>query len=486
MTAPDTATQKRPHNFTPASAFVLVMAIISVLSVPGLGRDNAPPNAMAAVWLLPHLSIVVAMAAGFRVTGDTIALVLGIPLAPLCALLGVLAGLGGTGMQGPDDTFLLFGFVQALMAIAALFDLIHNRKLPFQPIAFRNRLVGLALPVVVFMIGSAMTTAAVKRGHEKVRSLDVDRILQAKFERDRWMNKSDLDDLVKLAKCVEQFRGDSVAGPAPKNLHQLHDHKNPKTGYTLGCGPFYWPPDKDTAAKRGKTTSPDTAPHPNESDEHHTVYYEPPKRGPLDRFHRAPITLGIEAVWNSADFPNAQGQPGARSYLLDSDGKIHVTEEHRRATAADPVLPECPKGTDEWSHPDTCVTHYDSRQRWGVSPGLPSASFQISDWVVLPDSAYVDFGISQTSALDSVRTVSVDWGDGSRPSVILVPPKQSITHHVAEDGERSLRLFGLYVYHHYRRDTTFEIKASLLTTSGDKFEKQGKVRVCKPEDCARN
>jgi hypothetical protein len=486
MTAPDTETEKRPHNFTPTSGFVLVMAIISVLSIPGLGRDNPPPNAMAAVWLLPHLSIVVAMAAGFRVTGDIIALVLGIPLAPLCALFGVLAGLGGTGMQGPDGTFLAFGLVQGLMAIAALLDLIHSRKLPFQPIASRNRLVGLALPAVVFLIGSAMITAAVKRGNVKARSVDVDQMLQAKFERERWMSKSSLDDLVSLAKCVEQFRGDSVAGPAPKNLHQLHDYKDPKTGNSLGCGPFYAPSAKDTTPRRGETTPPDTSAHPREYDPHHIVYYEPPKNGPLDRFHRARFTLGIEALWDSAAFPNAQGQPGSRSYLLDPDGKIHVTQEHRRATTADSVLRECPKGTDQWSHPDTCVIHYETRQRWGARPALPSPSFSIADFVILPESAYVDFSITQTSALDSVRMVSVDWGDGSRPTVIRVAAKQSIAHHVTGNEEHSIWERGFYVYHQYRRDETFEVKASLLTSSGDKFEKQGKVQVCKPQDCSRN
>src|SRR5690242_585144 len=156
-----------------------------------------------------------------------------------------------------------------------------------------------------------------------------------------WLAVHPLDQLLKLARCIERSRGDSVGRAYPRSLADVEK---------LAC-----------AATSGY-------------DEHHLVYYTPP-RGKADKWRARGFTLEVEATWDSTDEPVKRDIPATRSYLIDREGRIHVTSERRRATPSDSTLPMCEIGG--YTSGMECQP-YLPRQRWGVRPQLPGAFISAS------------------------------------------------------------------------------------------------------------
>jgi hypothetical protein len=354
---------RRFQNLTLAGTIVAVFAILTVLSLPYL-RDykasygsGAPTSVTFAV---PQLLIIAAISAGFRRLGDVLALLVGIPLFLGFGLYAVLTFLG-SDPQDVQIEWQLF-FFQLMMALAAGADLAVNRKFA-APVMPLNRILGLTVPAGVAVIMSLLTHTRVATPAENPRVHEESQQNDARIKASAWLNNSMIDDVVRLARCVEQFRGDSITGRAPKSLQELYQWSLKKNNETSDCGLRMF--EAGYRARYGLTGKQplDTLPHPDWGDKHHVVYYRPPKHLRGDQFHRAPFTLGIEAVWDSTEFPNALGRPGARNYLLDANGEIHVTAERRRANITDPIVPICDPHERERSDGRECHESIESGQR---------------------------------------------------------------------------------------------------------------------------
>ncbi len=333
---------RRFQNLTLFGTIVAVFAILTVLSLPYLRDYKASYGSgapTAVTFALPQLLIIAAISAGFRRLGDILALLVGIPLFLGFGLYAVLSFLG----SDPRDVQIewqLF-FFQSMMALAAGADLALNRKVvaPLKPLI---RLLGLAVPAGVAVIMSLLMHTRVAPPAENLRAQEESRQNDARIKAAAWLNDSVLDDVVRLARCVEQFRGDSIARRAPKSLEELYQWSVKKNNETSDCGlRMFEAGYRARYGLTGKEGPLDTLPHPDWDDKHHVVYYRPPKHLRGDPLQRAAFTLGIEAVWDSTEFPDALGRPGTRNYLLDANGEIHVTAERRRANITDPVVPIC-------------------------------------------------------------------------------------------------------------------------------------------------
>lgn len=486
-TAPET--HKRFQNFTGISTIVCFLAIVSVFLLPSFGnRDThqAYGQGMPLAVLLPHLLIIAAMCAGFRRMGDIVAFVVGLPLSFIAAGYGFLSGLGGTGMQGPDGSAFVIAIIQFLMAVAAAADLSYSRKLQHYPIHAGHRVTGLIVPAIGLVLTSLMIGRAASGAQDEVRSLEVDRELQAKFDRERWMNNPNLDDLVSLARCIESFRGDTIAGAAPKSLWALHQWSTAAQGAHSTCAvDLFKTRPASTLRDTGSRLRPlDTVPHPHWRNKHQNFYYVPPKNLRGDPYRSASITLGIEAVWDSAEFPNAAGQRGARSYLLDPNGAIHVTSEQRRATIADPLVPTCQQGDAEKRDHNECRQVFSPRERWGLVQAVPR--FAIRAWGGNQvDSAFVELSFEQVNGLDSVRSVSIDWGDGTKPTLLDFRPSAAIGDEIIVRGSGRVHHFHPDVVHHwYRESRKTRVRAELVTRAGQNYHVEADAMFSNPAPAA--
>jgi hypothetical protein len=177
-----------------------------------------------------------------------------------------------------------------------------------------------------------------------------DRVAAARsvhVDRPSWMARSNLGDLVALAKCIEEFRGDSLGGPYPVSLEQLQKWAMaPPPDKRTGCSGLLQPAD---SALMGFTN-------------HSRVRYTPPV-GRADPLRARGFTLENEATWQKTDEPVTLDAAGTRSYLIDKAGAIHVTAKRRRATKADRTLPPCPAGV-AYGQPE--CSPYTPAERWGV------------------------------------------------------------------------------------------------------------------------
>jgi hypothetical protein len=439
MSAPTIGATEGPrrfHDFTIASGIVFTFAIATVLSLPFSKMSHQPHEPMPLVFALPHLSIVALMAAGFRRRGDIVAWILAMPCLFIFAILAFLSGLGGE--SNGDVALVKITLFQLIIVLAAGADLARNKKLTPQPVALRNRWIGLVVPAVVLLATSALTNNDVRERENQIQQTEDSTGAEATSRAAAWLSDPMIDNVVRIARCVEQFRGDSIAGPAPKSLQEVY------------CA--------------------------DSSDLHHLVYYEPPKNLRGDPFHRAPFTLGIEAVWDSAAFPDASGRPGTRSYFLDAGGEIHVTAEHRRATVADPVVPACSRHDGEIPYHVECRPPFESRERWGVVHDLPRFSIHV-DHFDSPDSVLASFSFHQVSAFDSVR-VSIDWGEGHAPTVMNIKPTQSITRiEVISDTAAYTHQFEPSVFYRYSTLGRKVVTAKLVTRAGDEYVATDTVNI---------
>ena len=463
-----------------------MFAILTIVSLPYLGdykpsyRSGEP---MSLATALPHLMILASISAGFRRLGDTLALVIGIPSCLFFAAYALLSGLGGDPRMDPMAGQL--ALYQVVMVIAAAADLSVNRKLAHQPLPIITRAIGLSVPVAV-LVGTSLLTNANVRGHrnEQIVQQSHERA-DARIRAAAWLNEPMLDELMSVARCVEQFRGDSIAGPAPKSLRAIYSWSRKKNTEPTACGYRMFETRESSPSRQwDKPVSLDTLPHPHWDDKHHIVYYQPPKNLRGDPFHRAAFTLGIEAVWDSTEFPSALGQPGTRNYFLDANGEIHVTTEHRRATVADPIVPVCAPGERDKPDHRECHEGFESRQRWGLVNRLPSFDISVVS-VDYQGSVVADLGFQQVSALDSVRYVSVDWGENQRPTRIDIKPAESITHYYQVADTTFIRDFRPQVRHRYRDWGDKIVRAKLVTRAGAEYVASDTVFVREFESKSR-
>ena len=477
MTGPEPEKPHRFQNLTGAGWGAFLIAIFSVIAagiVLGKPDPSIPREAPPLVWLFPYLLIVALMATGFRRSGDVVAFLVGLSGFLLYGLLGLLSGMGGTGLQKPDQGLFTFVFMQLAMALFAGTDLFNNWKLPNQPIPLLRRALGLFVPVVAYLVSSSVTKGAVNKEEQRFASEARTQRVNAEIQTAAWMYRSALGDVLRLAQCVERFRGDSIAGPAPKSLRSLNKWAIDTNLERNNCGSRLFERHTDITQLPSERPPLDTVPHPDWGDVHHVVYYEPPTHLRGDPFQRARFTLGIESVWDSTQFPNAVGQPGKRNYLLDPDGNIHVTAERRRATVSDPIVPVC-AGDQRSTNDLECRRPFQSRQRWGLVDRVPSFSIHVhseSRNVLLPDSARATLSFRQVNALDSIRAVFIDWGDGRKPTVVNLVPSRSISPY-----------FDLDAHHAYAVADTGEkiIHARLVTRAGPEYKDEVTVFISAPD-----
>jgi hypothetical protein len=465
------------QNLTSAAGIVLLFATLSILFIPFLGnykvsyRSQEP---MSLALALPHLLIIALISTGMRRLGDALAILVGIPLLFAFGLMAMLSGLGGDPRIDPVTVQL--AFFQLAMALAAGSDLAQNKKLAL-PVSGVNRLIGLSVPVAVAFAMSVLTHANVRSFKNELRTQEDSVRINARIRAAAWLNAPKIDEVVRLARCIEQFRGDSIAGRAPRSLKELYEWSKAKGTEPTACGNnMYEAGYRSGHTLVGVQPPLDTLPHPYWEDTHHVVYYEPPKNLRGDPFHRAAFTLGIEAVWDSTEFPNATGQPGARSYFLDANGDVHVTAEHRRATSADPIVPVCAPGERDRPRVRECHEGFESRQRWGLVNELPRFTVSVGS-LDSQGSVVADVAFQQVNALDSVRYVSIDWDDKRPPTRIDVEPSKSIIHYEMVGKDRYIHDFHPQVRHRYRDSGDKIVRAKLVTRVGAEYLASDTVSV---------
>jgi hypothetical protein len=156
VTAAPIETPKRFQNLTGLAGIVLAVAIFSVFANVGMiawrpgeiGGDSPLPL------LIPHLLVIALLSSGFRVSGEMIAVIVG----ALYFLLGVamffLGGLGEDGGQLNDPAGVL-ALLQVMIIVYALLDLRHSDRLVPQRINPLNRVIGLTVPLAVFLVAWA-------------------------------------------------------------------------------------------------------------------------------------------------------------------------------------------------------------------------------------------------------------------------------------------------------------------------------------------
>jgi len=249
-----------------------------------------------------------------------------------------------------------------------------------------------------------------------------------------WLEARPLEQLLKLARCIERSRGDSVGRSYPRSLEAVE---------RLAC-----------AASSGY-------------DDHHFVYYTPPG-GKSDPWRARGFTLEVEAVWDSTDEPVKRDIPATRSYLVDAAGRIHVTNERRRATASDPALPMCEAGTPTIG---VDCQPFLPRQRWGVRPQLPVAYISASrDTIRKGRPLELSIEFDPFSPIDRVTSYSIAWSDGARPA----------TRHLTErEGwpRRGLTAVGLREKHVYADTGQMVIEVVLHTVGGERYASHDTVVV---------
>ena len=249
-----------------------------------------------------------------------------------------------------------------------------------------------------------------------------------------WLAVHPLDQLLKLARCIERSRGDSVGRAYPRSLAAVE---------RLSC-----------AATSGY-------------DEHHLVYYTPP-RGTADKWRARGFTLDVEAVWDSTDEPVQRDIPATRSYLIDSAGFIHVTSERRRASASDPVLPMCELGNSGLG--SECQP-YRPRQRWGVRPQLPGAYVTASrDTVRTKQPLDVSLEFDALSPIDRLTSYAIAWSEQAKPTVRRLTERQGWP-------KRGMTAVGFREKHVYPDTGQKVIEVTFHTAGGERYVSRDTVVV---------
>lgn len=304
----------------------------------------------------------------------------------------------------------------------------------------RNLVLALAAVVVVAAVAAglrwrrASSVADAPAVPVLVQQQGAPRPVVATTPAPEWLDAHPLDQLLKLARCIERSRGDSVGRAYPRSLAAVEN---------LSC-----------AASSGY-------------DDHHFVYYTPP-RGKSDPWRARGFTLEVEAVWDSTDEPVKRGIPATRSYLIDSGGRIHVTGERRRATPSDSTIPMCELGT--YSSGAECQP-YLPRQRWGVRPQLPGVYVTASrDTVRKGRSVDVTMEFDALSPIDRLTSYSIAWSEGARSSTHRLTARQGWPR-------RGMTAVGFRQKHTYADTGQKVIEVVFHTAGGERYVSRDTVVV---------
>jgi hypothetical protein len=350
------------QDLTSGSVVLLIFACLGVLEVAALfayqpatnenaRRADALPAMLA---LVPHLLIVSTLSMGFRELGDYMAIAVGSMILLLASLYALVSGSG---------TAVTLALLQLPLILLGFTEISARKNLHSRPIPLSRRGFGLLVPLAVGALGYGIfLTAAMKGEHAQT-------LVDAKEKRKQLalFESSQIANLFAIAKCIEQWRGDSVPGPYPGSIRELFPWSSMYTGPSPYCQPLLVrTPDAATRGLSGHTRERDTVTYISPRDVHHLVYYQPPATFGGRRSQSDGFTLEIAAVWDSLEFPEAAGRPGTHSLLLDSIGSVHVTRDHRRATVTDPVLPQCAQGDRASADSAECRPSFGPRDRWGL------------------------------------------------------------------------------------------------------------------------
>ncbi|HEX2781184.1 MAG TPA: hypothetical protein VHM30_16915, partial [Gemmatimonadaceae bacterium] len=267
-----------------------------------------------------------------------------------------------------------------------------------------------------------------------------------------WAEYSALGWLFGTARCIELFRGDS-GGPYPRSLGELKAWSLRDTTSSYGCASQLTRSTRDPAL---------TFLTPADA---RVLRYTPPA-GAVGPYRTSPFTLEIEAIWDTAQ--HLRGRPGVRNFLLDSAGNVHFTDEQRRVTMRDPVLPPCDPPEILKAVPE-CAVSYPARLRWNAFP-LPSVSMYMPGSVRQGEELSALLMYSPVYPIDSVVRVTIDWGDnasGVLKEVSSVSERSYGTHH---DWNRRIS-------HAYRAPGSYRLEATFTTRNGDTWKASGTVAV---------
>ena len=149
-----------------------------------------------------------------------------------------------------------------------------------------------------------------------------------------------------------------------------------------------------------------------------------------------------------------------RNYLLDTAGNFHVTDEHRRVTVRDRVLPVCDP-PEVFREVAECGVVYPPRKRWG-SLGLPFAHFSSVVLVTTGEQFSPMLQFNPTTALDSVARVTIDWGDAAPVVLEEVPTTSERSYGTHHDWNRTVR-------HMYRVPGLYKLALTVTTRNGDAY-----------------
>ncbi|HEX8850972.1 MAG TPA: hypothetical protein VF761_15680 [Gemmatimonadaceae bacterium] len=159
------------------------------------------------------------------------------------------------------------------------------------------------------------------------------------------------------------------------------------------------------------------------------------------------------------------------SFFVDTAGAIHMTRRPRAATAADPVLPDCPREAAIGGAPTLYCRAYKPRQRWGRTDELPTIAWSRSGdgTVGSGDTLYVIPQYRGIIAADSLLEARISWSAGGRDSVIR-----------RKNGSIGESFYGATIFRmkHVYPDTGYhEIRFRVRTGAGEEYELRDSVRV---------
>jgi hypothetical protein len=454
--------------FSVPSALVALLAALSLLVMASVAGKSitisAPllPRFISGILLYefaPQLLIIALVLSGYPRGADVLAIFIGCATAVLNGIVGLLT------FDGPLAGVV---FMQVMMALFAIIDLTQRRATVTANVDARWRLLALVVPIAIGWLGYNMIHAPFAK--ETARRASLTRSQRAdemgfviepsplrpdsiRLASSGWLVYSVAGNVVGLARCIEQFRGDS-GGPYPRSLRELHDWSMRDTLSSNGC------------ARRLTRSTRDTTNFFLGPDDGHLVRYTPPS-GPIDPLRPAPFIIETEAIWDSVRMPNAKGQPGVRNYLLDSAGKLHVTDKHRRVTRRDPVLQPCDPPT-EYRAVAECALVYRARERWGAVR-MPFARLDVAYKAQAGEQFRSTLEFNPTTALDSVARVTLDWGD-SNPPVLEEVPIASERSYGAHDWNR-------VVQHAYTTPGHRVVTLTITTRNGDVYHAEDTIDV---------
>ncbi|MFL5479801.1 MAG: hypothetical protein ACJ79X_12355 [Gemmatimonadaceae bacterium] len=160
ISSPTVRTRPAPRiqNLTAEGWGVLFFAVCSVVFVIATLPTGYKTRVGQWQLALPHLAIVACMAAGLRRLGDRLAVVIGVPLLALSFIVYSLSNLGDNNRDGPQAV--AFAVIQGLMIVLATLDLKNNKDRESRPIKLAQRLLGLALPLILLVVAFSVNQHA--------------------------------------------------------------------------------------------------------------------------------------------------------------------------------------------------------------------------------------------------------------------------------------------------------------------------------------